>query len=92
VIVPVLMALFAYRPKEAPGTSLAARQLPVGLAGVILFARSGVLDPGVAGWVALGLVGGTFFGTRIAIGLDPKLFKKLFGLFLLSMSLFLFLR
>jgi hypothetical protein len=92
VIVPVLMALFAYRPKEATGTSLAALQLPVGLPGVILYARSGVLDPGVAGWVALGLVGGTFFGTRIAIGLDPKLFKKLFGLFLLSMSLFLFLR
>lgn len=92
VVVPVLMGLFAYRPKEATGTSLAALQLPVGLPGVLLYARSGVLDLRIAGWVALGLLCGTFFGTRIAIGLDPRLFKKLFGLFLLGMSLFLFLR
>lgn len=92
VIVPVLMGLFAYRAKEATGTSLAALQLPVGLPGVILYAKSGVLDFRIAGWVAAGLVAGTFFGTRIAIGLKPALFKKLFGLFLLGVSLFLFLR
>lgn len=92
VIVPILMGLFAYRAKEATGTSLAALQLPVGLPGVILYARSGVLDFRIAGWVALGLVAGTFFGTRIAIGLKPSLFKKLFGFFLLGVALFLFLR
>lgn len=92
VIVPVLMAFFAYRAKEATGTSLAALQLPVGLPGVLLYARNGVLDFRLAGWVALGLVAGTFFGTRIAIGLRPELFKKLFGTFLLGVSLFLFLR
>lgn len=91
IIVPVLMGLFAYRAKEATGTSLAALQLPVGLPGVVLYARSGVLDARLAGLVALGLLAGTFFGTRIAIGLKPSLFKKLFGLFLLSMSVFLFL-
>lgn len=92
VIVPVLMGLFAFRAKEATGTSLAALQLPVGLPGVILYARNGVLDFRIAGWVALGLVAGTFFGTRIAIGLKPSLFKKLFGFFLLGVALFLFLR
>lgn len=91
VIVPVLMGLFAFRTKEATGTSLAALQLPVGLPGVILYARSGVLDFRIAGWVALGLVAGTFFGTRIAIGLKPSLFKKLYGLFLLGVAIFLFL-
>ena len=92
VIVPVLMGLFAYRAKEATGTSLAALQLPVGLPGVILYAREGVLDLHLAVWVAAGLVAGTFFGTRIAIGLKPSLFKKLYGLFLLGMALFLVLR
>jgi len=92
VIVPILMGWFAFRAKDATGTSLAALQLPVGLPGVILYARSGVLDFRIAGWVALGLVGGTFFGTRIAIGLKPSLFKKLYGFFLLGVSLFLFLR
>jgi len=92
VIVPVLMTFFAYRAKEATGTSLAALQLPVGLPGVILYAKNGVLDFRIAGWVALGLVAGTFFGTRIAIGLKPTLFKKLFGFFLLGVAVFLFLR
>lgn len=92
VVVPVLMGLFAYRAKNATGTSLAALQLPVGLPGVILYARDGVLDLHLAAWVAGGLVAGTFFGTRIAIGLKPSLFKKLFGLFLLGMALFLALR
>jgi uncharacterized protein len=92
VIVPVLMGFFAYRTKEATGTSLAALQLPVGLPGVVLYAHSGVLDFRIAGWVALGLVAGTFFGTRIAIGLKPSLFKMLYGFFLLGVSLFLFLR
>ena len=92
VIVPVLMGLFAYRAKEATGTSLAALQLPVGLPGVILYAKSGVLDFRIAAWVALGLVAGTFFGSRLAIGLKPALFKKLFGFFLLGVALFLFLR
>jgi hypothetical protein len=92
VIVPILMAFFAFRPKEATGTSLAALQLPVGLPGVIVYARSGVLDFRIAGWVAAGLVVGTFFGTRIAIGLKPALFKMLYGLFLLGVAVFLFLR
>ncbi len=92
VIVPILMGMFAYRTKEATGTSLAALQLPVGLPGVILYAKNGVLDFRIAGWVALGLVVGTFFGTRLAIGLKPSLFKKLYGFFLLGVAVFLFLR
>lgn len=92
VIVPILMAFYAYQAKEATGTSLAALQLPVGLPGVILYARSGVLDFRIAAWVAAGLVIGTFFGTRIAIGLKPSLFKKLYGFFLLGVALFLLLR
>lgn len=92
VMVPALMAFFAYRAKEATGTSLAALQLPVGLPGVLLYAKSGVLDLHFAGWLALGLLVGTFFGTRLAIGLKPALFKKLFGFFLLGVSLFLILR
>ena len=92
VVVPILMGLFAYRSTEATGTSLAALQLPVGLPGVILYAKNGVLDFSIAGWVALGLVAGTFFGTRIAIGLKPSLFKKLYGFFLLGVSIFLLVR
>lgn len=92
VMVPALMAFFAYRAKEATGTSLAALQLPVGLPGVLLYAKNGVLDLHFAGWLALGLLMGTFFGTRLAIGLKPALFKKLFGFFLLGVSLFLILR
>lgn len=92
VIVPLLMWLFAFQPKEATATSLAALQLPVGLPGVIVYARSGVLDVHLVGWIVLGLIVGTFFGTRIAVGLKPSLFKNIYGFFLLGVALFLFLR
>lgn len=92
IVVPILMTFFAYSAKQATATSLAALQLPVGLPGVVMYARSGVLDLQFAGWVALGLLAGTFFGTRLAIGLKPALFKKLFGLFLMGVAVFLLLR
>lgn len=92
IIIPILTFFFAFRTKEANGTSLAALQLPVGLPGVLLYARNGVLDIRIASMVAAGLVAGTFFGTRIAIGLKPILVKRLFGLFLLVVSAYLFFR
>ena len=92
VVVPMLMGIFHYKPKEATGTSLAALQLPVGLPGVLVYAKHGDLNLGNVGWIVGGLVVGTFFGTKLAIGLKPALFKNAYGIFLLGVALFLLLR
>jgi uncharacterized protein len=83
VIVPALVAFFAYDQKHAVGTSLGALLLPVGLPGVIVYANDGVLDLPVAMGVAAGLVLGAFIGARVAINLSSAQVKQLYGLFLL---------
>ena len=89
VIVPALVKLFHYDAKSAAATSLAALQLPVGLPSVIVYANSGHLNYMYAGIIALGLVVGAFLGTRIAVGMPAKLFKKVFAVFLLAVAFFM---
>lgn len=83
IIVPALIAFFNYDTKQATGTSLAALQLPVGLPGVVIYAQNGSLNYYYAGLIALGIVIGAFFGTKMAIKLPNKLFKKIYAAFLL---------
>lgn len=82
VIVPALVALLKYDQKLAVGTSLGALLLPVGLPGVLRYAGEGVLDFGVAFWVAVGLLAGAVLGARIALNLPSKVVKQLYGVFL----------
>jgi uncharacterized protein len=89
VIVPALVKLFHYDAKSAAATSLAALQLPVGLPSVIVYANNGHLNFLYAGLIALGLVAGAFIGTKIAVGMPAKLFKKVFAVFLLSVAFFM---
>jgi uncharacterized membrane protein YfcA len=83
VIVPALMAIFGVEQKRAVGTSLGALLLPVGLPGVLGYYAAGELNLGAAVPVAIGLAIGALGGARIAIGLDPKTMRRLYGIFLL---------
>jgi uncharacterized membrane protein YfcA len=83
VIVPALMTFFGVEQKRAVGTSLGALLLPVGLPGVLGYWAAGELNLGAAVPVALGLAIGALGGARIAIGLDPKTMRRLYGIFLL---------
>lgn len=82
VIVPALVVWLGYEQKLAVGTSLGALLMPVGLPGVVVFARDGVLDLPVAAGVAAGLVVGAFFGARIALNLSSAQITRLYGVFL----------
>ncbi|MDP4183963.1 MAG: sulfite exporter TauE/SafE family protein [Bacteroidota bacterium] len=92
VIVPILIGLFHYNAREATATSLAALQLPVGLPGVMVYAHNGVLSLLFAGLIGAGIVIGTFFGTKIAIQLPSKIFKRAYAVFLLAVAVFLIVK
>lgn len=83
VIVPALVLLIGIPLQAAVGTSLAALIMPVGLFAVLAYYRAGKLDPKVAALVAVGLVGGGFFGARLALSLPGETLENVYGLFLL---------
>lgn len=92
IIVPILIGLLHYDTKEATATSLAALQLPVGLPGVFVYAHSGELNLLFAALIAGGILVGTFFGTKLAIKLPSKIFKRIYAFFLLGVAIFLMVR
>lgn len=87
VIVPILVGLLKYDQKRAVGTSLAALLPPVGIGAVIAYYQAGQIQLGAAVLIAAGLVFGAFAGARIALGLPSATVKRLYGLFLLVISL-----
>jgi len=89
VIVPVLISLFHYDTKTAAATSLAALQLPVGLPSVVIYAQNGHLHLFNAAIIAVGIIIGAAFGSKIAIKLSSLLFKKLYAFFLLAVAVYM---
>jgi uncharacterized membrane protein YfcA len=88
VIVPALIVLGGFGTKEATGTSLFALMWPVGLLGVIEYARRGELRlvPGIL--IAVGLFIGAAIGARITGGLSETTMKRLYGFFLLVVGIY----
>jgi uncharacterized membrane protein YfcA len=92
VIVPMLIKYFRYDTKSATATSLAALQLPVGLPSVIVYATAGYLNWIFAAIMALGIVFGVFFGTKLAIKMPSTSFKKVYAFFLLGVAIYMVYR
>ena len=89
VIVPMLIGIFRYDAKMAVATSLAALQLPVGLPSVIVYANDGHLNLIGAAIIAVGMVVGAFFGSKLGIKLPIAAFKKIYAVFLLVVAVFM---
>jgi Predicted permeases len=89
VIVPMLIGIFRYDAKMAVATSLAALQLPVGLPSVIVYANDGHLNLIGAAIIAVGMVVGAFFGSKLGIKLPIAAFKKVYAVFLLVVAVFM---
>jgi len=89
IIVPILIKFFGYNTKAATATSLAALQLPVGLPSVIIYGQGGHLNLALAALMALGLVIGVFVGSKMALKISSKYFKKVYAVFLLGVAVYM---
>ncbi len=87
VIVPALVALLHYDQKRAVGTSLGALLPPVGIGAVLSYYEADAIDLAASAFVAFGLIFGAFLGARIALGLPSSTVKRLYGVFLMIVSL-----
>ena len=86
VMVPLLILFFCYRQHQAQGTSLAVLAVPVTLLAAYNYHKQGHLDWRYAAVIAVFFVLGGFIGSKIAISLDQKMLKKVFGVILLFVA------
>lgn len=86
VVVPGLVLLAKVSQHTAHGTSLAALLLPVGLLGVLEYHRRGQVNIPYAAIVAAGIFIGALVGAKFAGTLPEPVLRRLFGGFLLLVS------
>ncbi len=91
VIIPGLVLIAKLPQHTAHGTSLAALLLPVGLLGVMQYAKRQEVNWGYAAVVAVGLLIGAYFGARLAGSISDVTLRKAFGGVLLLISVKLLL-
>lgn len=85
IIVPLLLVL-GFTQQQAQGTSLAALLPPVTLLAVINYYKQGFVDWRYAITISVFFILGGFLGSKIAIGLDEKVLRKVFGVVLLIIA------
>lgn len=92
IIVPFCIKFFKFNSKTAVATSLAALQLPVGLPGVIVYALNGKINYYTTSFLVLGIIIGTYFGTKIALKIPSHIFKRVYAVFLILVIVALLLK
>jgi uncharacterized membrane protein YfcA len=83
IIVPALVLLAGFGQKMATGTSLAVLVVPVGLAAVIEYYRSGNVDIRAAAIIAVFLVATSWFSAHLATRMNATYLKLAFGVFII---------
>jgi len=92
VIVPLLIMAFQMQQQKAQGTSLLVLLAPVGLLAVKNYYDNQMIDWAKGGWIAFGLFAGAYVGSKIAVGVDPAIMRKIFAGFLVCVACYLFLK
>lgn len=87
ILIPAMVYLFGLTQHQAQGTTLAIMVPPIGLLAALRYYYSGNVKLGMAGLICLGFFVGGLIGASFVQGLSDPLLKRLFGVFLLFVSI-----
>jgi uncharacterized membrane protein YfcA len=87
VIIPALVLLFGMTQYMAQGTTLAMMVPPIGILAAWMYYQKGYVDLKIAGLMCIGFLIGGLLGAKFAIAIPEPILKKMFGIFLLIVSL-----
>lgn len=87
IIVPALVFILGFSQHEAQGTSLAVLLFPIGILGVINYTKNGYVNFKFALILIIAFVLGSYLGSVISVHLPAKTLRKVFGIFMLLISL-----
>jgi uncharacterized membrane protein YfcA len=86
VMVPLMVLLLGFSQHQAQGTSLAVLAVPVTLAAAYNYYQDGSLNWRYALVMAFMFVIGGYLGSKLAISLDEKVLKRIFGVILVVLG------
>ena len=89
IIVPALVYLFGLTQHQAQGTTLALLVPPIGLLAAWTYYKHGYVNLTIAGFVCIGFFVGGLLGAKIAVGLSNVILRRIFGIALLLVSLYM---
>ncbi|MEN6356390.1 MAG: sulfite exporter TauE/SafE family protein [Armatimonadota bacterium] len=87
LVIPALVYFFKFSQHKAQGTTLAMMIPPIGFLAAYAYYKAGQVDIKVAAILAVGFFVGGYLGARLATGVPDHVLKKMFGVFLLIVSL-----
>jgi uncharacterized membrane protein YfcA len=87
ILIPALVYLFGLTQHQAQGTTLAIMVPPIGLLAALRYYYSGNVKLSIAAFICLGFFVGGLIGAHFVQKLDDQTLKKLFGTYLLVISL-----
>lgn len=86
IIIPALVYLLGFTQHQAQGTTLAILVPPIGLLAALRYWQSGNVKMEVAIFICLGFFLGGWVGAHFAHQISDVTLKRLFGVFLLLIS------
>lgn len=87
ILIPAMVYLFGFTQLQAQGTTLAVLVPPIGLLAAMRYYYSGNLKISVAAFICVGFFLGGLIGANFVQNFPDLLLKRLFGIFLLIISL-----
>ncbi len=86
IIVPCLVFFLGFSQKMAQGTSLGILLLPIGILGALQYYKQGYLDYKVIAIISAAFIFGSYFGSKIALGLSQENIKKIFAIVMMLVA------
>lgn len=87
VIVPALMYFMGLTQLQAQGTSLAILLPPVGIMAFMNYYKAGHIHLNYAAIIAATFIIGGYFGSKIALKINPNIVRFVFGLLMFYVSI-----
>jgi len=87
ILIPALVYLLGLTQHQAQGTTLAIMVPPIGLLAAWRYWQAGNIKLSMAGFICVGFFLGGLIGANLIQGIPDALLRKIFGVFLLLVSL-----
>ena len=91
IIIPLLMLWLGLDQITSQGTSIAVLLPPVGILAAFNYYQNGNVNVNYAIIIAIAFIFGGYFGSKIALYVNPSILKRIFACIMLIVSIKIFL-